>query len=677
MAAASPPSPDPAPTPDPVPSPIPDPTRKRRGWGRRLGCVLLFLLTLPVLVYGLYLASAQVFLSTGLGERLLSRHPERFRLEWQGGTSWVPGTFELEGVRLRGRTRKGRWELMADSAALRIDIRALLDRRAVFPELRLGGVNGAWSSDAADPSDGELPVIDGFSGNYSPPSPRPPGKTPWTLHFQDVQAEVRTLWVDHQRVEAGESPGRARLELVIVPRQEVEIPSLELAMDGAVAHADDGGRGEVETLRLRAQVDPFRPGEVQGLAWLKLARAELEMKADGWGLGAASYYFRGAPVDLGGVGRAEARLLLDAGHLRPGSVFALEGDALSFDYLGYRGTGAGRLDLKVEGGEEKGADDGARADLLLELHTFGVARERGAEPYVKGRGLRLEASTDSTDLADPQPAIRAKLSLDSAQIPDFAAYDAYLPDGVPLALTGGSGELSSTLVLDTGTGRAHGRVKLLGDDVRGRFEAHELEGDLRAEVVLADGDLNSLRFRIDSATLLLDNVESGGAGPEGVTGWWARVEVPEGSASLRAGAGSDGEESAVAKLEAARIDARFAATLADARPFLALLGDRRRAVSWLERLVGYGRVTVSGHLETNEESLRLVDLDLIAGSHWRGRSQLYLADGTYGGLALVTYGRLAAAFEVEESQLREWKLIGADKFYRQREERWRRRLGER
>ena len=98
-------SPPPPADPDRVTPPECQPanSRRRRRW-------LLGIPLVPVALYVLYLLAVHLLLLSGIGERLITRQPERFQISWGSGTSWIPGNGRDEGGPphdpARGRRRK-------------------------------------------------------------------------------------------------------------------------------------------------------------------------------------------------------------------------------------------------------------------------------------------------------------------------------------------------------------------------------------------------------------------------------------------------------------------------------------------------------------------------------------------------------------------------------------------
>lgn len=82
-------------------------------------------------VYVLYLFAGNVFLNTSIGPWAVNRKPEKFEIQWAGGSTWWPGRVSVSDVKLRGHVRRTEWSLHADQAEGQISLLPLLDRKSV------------------------------------------------------------------------------------------------------------------------------------------------------------------------------------------------------------------------------------------------------------------------------------------------------------------------------------------------------------------------------------------------------------------------------------------------------------------------------------------------------------------------------------------------------------------
>jgi hypothetical protein len=134
-------------------------------WTRRALLVL-------VVPYALYLAAGNLFLNTSLGHSAVNRHPEKFQMQWSGGSTWWPGRVSLSKVKLQGHVRHTQWSIQAARASGRIGLLALLRREVHVPSV--------WVTDAT----GAVDRVD-----TEQPSPAP-GEGGWTLRFDRIASDT-------------------------------------------------------------------------------------------------------------------------------------------------------------------------------------------------------------------------------------------------------------------------------------------------------------------------------------------------------------------------------------------------------------------------------------------------------------------------------------------------------
>ncbi len=653
---------------------------KGRWWKIPLGLVALLAL--------LYVSFLLAFFHTPLGPTLVNRRPEKFEMHWSDGSMWRFGLVQVEGLSMKGTTRRGIWQVDVEQAELKIDPRALFDRELRVPDSTATGCRFTWTSHPkTSPTDTDsnpagAPASNADQGSSTatattaePSSQRtsaqrtsaqrtsaqrPSAQRPrWRFVFEHIDVQdLREIWLDQNRLQAGDRPGSGSLALSIQPRGPVELPHFEIELAGGQIELQGKDQGSVEIFNIQGKMEPFVPREHRGVAWLRFLTAEVRVGAEAWGidtgLDATSLLLRDLPVSVGGSGRLDTHITIDKGKLLPDSRLELEGDDVRLDYLNYHGSGAGRLAMTV--------DDAARLELLLKDFQVG---EKGEKPYIEGQGLLLEASSPSLDLVEPDPQAKAKVTLPRSRIPDFSVYDAYLPAQSPIRLVSGQGQAEAELRFEIAAGKApslNGRVRILGEVKDAAYADGSLEGnvDLRASFAgVLDKSRSGQRVRLSGASLSLDDVRVRGS--ETAEAWWARVEVPEGQATFG---------------RPLSVSADITATVADSRPLVAIAMKRKSMPNWIEDMLTMHPLTVTSNLQVDERHVFLRRLILLGGRHLETFAELKLADKAYMGLVLVKWRRLSMAVELgPEPDQRKIDLIGAKRFYRKRLPYWEKELG--
>ena len=650
-----------------------------RWWKIPIGLIALLAL--------LYVSFLVAFFHTPLGPTLINRRPDKFQMHWDSGSMWRFGLVKVEGLSMEGTTRRGTWQVDVDRAELKIDPRALLDRTLRVSDSTATSCRFTWTSHkrserAADGSEAgssgdqgavaqdhdedtsattpKTPPIHEKPTHQKPTHQKPTHKKPkWRFVFEHIDVQdLKEIWLDQNRLQAGDRPGSGSLALSIQPRGPVELPHFEIELAGGQIELQGKDQGSVQIFNIKGNMKPFVPREHRGVAWLRFLTAEVRVGAEAWGidtgLDATSLLLRDLPVSVGGSGRLDTHISVDKGKLQPDSRLELEGDDVRLDYLNYHGSGDGRLAMTV--------DEVAHLELRLNDFTVGA---KGEKPYIEGQGLLLEASSPSLDLVEPDPQARAKVTLPRSKIPDFSVYDAYLPAQSPIRLVSGQGQAEAELHFEIAAGKPaslDGQVRILGDVQNATYEDGSLEGkvDLRTSFSGVLGkDLQQQKVRLSNASLTLDDVRV--KGPDPKEPWWARVEIPEGQATFA---------------RPLSVSADITATVADSRPLIAIAMKRKKMPKWVENLLTLHPLTVTSALQVDESHAYLRGLILLGGRHLETLADLKLAHKAYMGLVLVKWRRLSMAVELGPApDQRKIDLIGAKRFYEKRLPYWQQELG--
>jgi hypothetical protein len=213
-----------------------------------------------------YEVGANVALSSGAIASLVSRHPEKLRLEYSRARTFWPGRVHIEGFDLRGRDAKLEWELHIDAADVDLSLFALLRRRFHVATVVATGitfrVRFRLEADALDADRAaRMPPIDGFEAvpirGVPPDIPEATGK-PWTVDIQGVDARaVREVWIDAYRVaglfgaKGGFTLGSGLLTLAPTTA-EIQAVALTTGEDALATQVIGRLDAQIDTVDLRA-----------------------------------------------------------------------------------------------------------------------------------------------------------------------------------------------------------------------------------------------------------------------------------------------------------------------------------------------------------------------------------------------------------------------------------------
>ncbi|MEM6795172.1 MAG: hypothetical protein AAF725_14430, partial [Acidobacteriota bacterium] len=262
------------------------------------------------------------------------------------------------------------------------------------------------------------------------------------------------------------------------------------------------------------------------------------------------------------------------------------------------------------------------------------------------------------DLAEPRPDIVARLEVQEARVPDFAAYDRALPASSPLRLVGGSGSASLRFEFSSAAREMLGRFDLIGQSVEATYRGETLiRGDLKLGAQLDRGRLEDRKFQLSDLRLDLDGVSARCAGAPAdaenapIDAWWARIELPRGEAVLT---------------EPIDLTAEVQAVLRDALPLVHLLRSGDRPKRWLHRLLEEKRVQAAAQLALDDDEMAIDGLTVRGGRRLTGRGVLSIEGKETRGLMLVEYGPLSVAAELLPGGERDYRWTGSARWYETR-----------
>jgi hypothetical protein len=545
----------------------------------------------------------------------------------------LAGEADVRGLRMNGAGERIAWQLTAERARGRIDLPALLERRAVLSGLRIEG-----AAAQADPAPGPPP---------------PPGKR-WTLEIRDARIEdLRSLAYQTDRIAGpGRLEGSLTLDsarLLTVHRATLTIPRGRL----------ESGRAPVaRNVKVRAdlRVHPFVPGAVHGAALLRLVSGGVAVQGQVSSLGFLHRFFEKTPwLQVQGQGRLDADLQLNEGRLLPGSRLDVRGGKVQAVFLDSVASGEATISGWV------GGSVGSTAALDVDFSNFGIAPlpagEQTSPSYIQGAGLRLAITSTDLDLATPVSDLQAVIDLPDSQVPDLTVYNTYLPPGTGVSVLAGSGRLRLHLALNagmdaatqsgqgSGIGSGQGEVLLTSDAARVRFQDVELAGNLMLRARLTSRDLKARRFQVAGTRLDLDRVTyreidgEGGDSGAGSPGWWAHLQLTGGSMVW----GRPLSLQSTALLE-----------MKNSGFLLSVFARRKSFLRWFHRLLSVEDVRAEGSVRCGDGAIEIAPLR-VTGGRLDLRSRLRFTRENKQGDLFIRWGKLAAGIELRDGK-RTFKL---------------------
>ena len=617
----------------------PPATASRRALGRLAAAAVLGLLALEVL----YLAGANLFLSSPLAGRLINRKPDKLLVEYDSAWSPWPGEVRLRGFRIRGQGRAAQWAATAEEISGRIALLPLAlksfqasgvegrgvvfrlrRRRDRFPDL-------PFATELAPP----------IPGLENPPEPPPPSPPPgprrrWSVSLRGVElGDVREVWVDRYRLR-GEAAASGGFELRLKRSARIRPSRLEVS-EGLI---EVGEEQAVSRLRGRLELssERFDHTEHRGLRAVPFLTMSLSARGRATGLGFLASSLRRWPwlrIE-GGSGPLAAELRLAGGHLTPGSRVRFEPRDLTVGFLDYAAAGRGRIELEA-------SDEELR--VRTRFSDYRVHRRGQGAPHIRGSGLLVELRNSGTSFPPSFDRARLAVRMPRAEIPDLSYYNAYLPAAAGLEIRSGRGTVEARFDADLERGSGEGGLDLDADGVRIAYRGVELGGDLSLESRFPRARLAERSFRLDGTRLAV--TDGAVAGRPGDEAWTARISVPRGL------------------LEPGRptvLRAEVTGTLSDAVPVVAFFAERHPLPAWVLEALDLGELAMKAEVESGQERLAIRGLEAEADPLRLAGAVEIAGPADRTGRLLLTYRGLAIGFELrgDSSDL---KLLRARKWF--------------
>lgn len=480
-----------------------------------------------LLLATLVLELAYVLLANALllgAPSVASLDPDTFRIAFRAWTL-VPGIVHVRDLRVQGQDRYVQWEVTIPSARAKVDLGALASQRLriergsgadVAFRLRARREQGAPEAMLA-----HLPEIAGMGAPIRddarfPLRPRMPH--PWWLEFDELDFDVKELWVDEVRYVGSAS---ARGDWKIKPDHAIEVhPARVEFHDGALTHRGAPAAGQVRGV-VTASLHAFDPRAVRGASILEFLDADTDLVLSG--VPPELLTAMSEVVALTGPG-AEVHLetRVAGGVLQDGSAirFSLEDARATVGELDVRG--ALEAEIVAPAGTERLDWSAAAKGVSVSASAVG----RGKLVHAGALSIRTDSSgRDLRALTLPQ---KGSLELSNATVPDVRRWDAFIPTPLELKLEGGKATARLKLAMDFAKGSVSGAFGFSARELKVRQGEREFQGNLDLDLRLRG--LTRHRVRIDGTSLALTQMRLVGTGGKL---WSARAAVKTGALDLR------------------------------------------------------------------------------------------------------------------------------------------------
>jgi hypothetical protein len=481
---------------------------------RKLAIGAAVTLVILALLYGV---GVNVLLSTGGLASLVSRHPERLRLQYAHASTAWPGKFHVEGLDLRGRNAHVEWELHVDTCDVDVSLLGLLRRRLHVGKM-VGDGAVVRTRVRLDPAEvtpervALLPPIDGFAAVPRADDPVLEKKEPWHIELEGADAtHVREVWIDTIRL-VGDLHVTGGFALF---RKRFAIPRAALTVrEGAVTTGGDAIVTGVEG-GADVTIDSVDLGETKGAAVVRSMSSHSALRGRAGDLAFLRRFTDDADVTFtGGAGEFRGELFVDHGIVKKGSGAHVDLEPLRVAVA--ERAFATRMRADVTTGED---DAGGWANVDVVLSALAFFEPGAKEPALTSDAISASARVAETDMARLPRDLTYTWDAPRIQLADLHAIDDYLPKGGPFHVDGGKATLGT---------RGRGSTKALaGDaDIDGRV-AIQLEGARIASPVASKAHVRAdlAAGTIDLSGSTVDLASPSVSGGSAYGGWWGKAKA--------------------------------------------------------------------------------------------------------------------------------------------------------
>lgn len=613
--------------------------------------VLRRVIIVLVAIEVLYVVAGTALLNSSVGTDFVNRKPEKVWGQWDRAWTVLPGLVTVQGARFRGQSKGWQWYVQADSVTALVHLIPLSRKRVIGRWARAHGLS-LWLRRRRDEplAPEQAALVPEIPGLTNPPDPDPevlypsnPDSKPWRITLDRAElVDAREIWIEVIRLRGtGQGDGRALgFETKGGP---ISGEYVDIAFRDGSLLIGEQNLGTDLAIALDISVEPFRAKGIQLSELIGGVSGSVEFQGRVPDLGVLTALLGDLPsISLGGHGETQMRLSLDHGRLLPGTELQVEGEALEARYLNYVARGEGSIRGQVEDGKVE-----PQAELSLGLENFALGWQDDP-PYVEGTGFRMVATGPSPDLSNPdrrRPEVM--IDLPPSTITDFAQYNRYLPPGLGLAFVEGSAQVSSHFELSAEDKSVSGRLGFAAPHVVASFKDARVAGSVQLESVLADGHLDTRRFRGEGTRLELKGIDMrDGDGKEKVSDWWARMHLRGGRLDLKT---------------IPVIHGQVHLELRDSSPLGVLLGQRSSKLGWLANAMEVKDVTAVTQVSGTKDALHIRELEL-EGDKLQVRSDVTVVDGKAHGIFYTKFKALRVGATLKGDG-RDWKFIRPGKWY--------------
>lgn len=566
---------------------------------RRLLAALLALVGALEIVY---VVGGLALVRSGQVGRWINTDPAKLRITFDSVWPIVPGVVRVRGFRIVNQGRPDQLEGTVEEVWGAVNPLEIPAGRIHIVWLWAHGVAFRLRPRPATAAEAEAGLPAGFApiegvpwaAYAGPPAAAKGKKDGATIVFTRASLEgVREVWISERRLRGD---GAVLASVTIHGDGRIAIPLADVRFERASVENGTEETYSGVTFRVRGELPPFDPDDPRGVPVLTELRARVDLDTR-MPSGAAflNVYFRNAPWIrfAGGESALAVHLSVDRGQLAPGGSVELLAQDLQADFAGFtaRGRAKTRLDVVAREGEK---EKGAEARVLVEFEKYGLRRGNAkGEPFLLGRGLRVQATTPASLAAIPPSDFSGRLDLGKAEFPRLDFLNELLPVGGDLKVRGGSAKVEGSFDVTKSGAACRGSMKVRADGLSVESGGVAMKGAFSLALMVPRGNLLKPALDVDGTLLALDRFSFETRHENGAAqDWSASVAFP--SAHLELG-------------EPFAVRGSLEHRASDSRPIVAFLSADEPLSGWKKKLLTVGEIKGGGRFALAGQTLEVAD----------------------------------------------------------------------
>ena len=621
-------------------------SRSRKWITAIVGIVVAAVLFYPVV--------GNLLLVTGALESIISRKPEKLKIQWDTAWTLLPGKVNVAGLHLDIHTKKNRIQIGVDQAVVEISLVPLLTRNVDIHYGDTHGVTFSHTQRKKTAQGSETGAGAATSDNPAPPPAAEPAeaapsvpkkaKPPWTIQLSNISAsDVRAIQFRDFKI-----TGRGELRdfgmRVVTKGGPLRIDKIDLDMRVLADPDSDPDQTDAKYARLKADLRLAEniPKQNRGRKLLKFISGTLDVKGN-----AASIEFINPllgdkyALEVSGGGELDMLVVVESGELIDGSRLLFTSEHFETDFLELHAGGSGR----VEGVIDKKRAKPAKLDIGVT--DFKLTRKGVPNPYMEGADLLVQSFAQRVFLHQEMEGPQLFVHFPDSQVRHLVDYNRFIPEQANVEILSGEGRLKGTMLLIGNTGNIE--LDLLGSNVMLDVNGNHIRTDLELVTRLSDGDygkksydLAGTFFRMQDAQLVDED--------EALEGWWGEIRMNKGD---------------LLWTEPMDIDAEMQIAMRDTEPLIALLGDaKKEKKSLIDKALTIQNLSGTLGIQTNQDYI-ILDPILLNGEGLEVISKLEISEKSIDGDLYTKLHGIPVRFEINDNKAK-WKGFGGKQKIRRR-----------